>query len=233
MNDYESVSLDLWILDHPSEEEMKKVFLNMDIAMKYIHEHGYCIETFYPSEIEILNNELDHIQFKKLIELSHDPSIRKNMIQEDIFNSALMQIGMYFYSEDLGLTIHDILKNLTPTVIKDNFDAYTQFIPNDDIPYYRGVIMRNASVYLFEFIEQKNVRELEQLEKELGEEKDNSSKQLYMNKRTNYNNRINDSIYRQINGLKDAAFINTLIIPTIILVVGIIVALIFWLMSIF
>ena len=76
-NNYESIPLDLWILGSPSEEEIRTVFLNMDKALKYIHEHGYCVDVFYPSEIEILNNELDHIQFKKLVELSKNSVIRK------------------------------------------------------------------------------------------------------------------------------------------------------------
>lgn len=230
MNNFESVSLDIWLMEHPSEDEMRTVFLNMDMALKYIHDHGYCIEVFYPSEIEILNNELDHIQFKKLIELSNDPSIRKNMIKEDIFNSALMQIGMYFYSDGLGLSIYEILNNLKPDILRENFDSYSQVVPSGDIPYYRGVVTRGASVYFTEFALEKRNRELQELERELGEESD-KSKTLSIEKRTAYNDKINDNIYRQINGLKDAAFVNTLIIPTVILIIGVTIALVVWFIS--
>ena len=91
-SDYESISLDQWIGMHHSEEELEGVFLNLDRALKYIHDHGYCIEVFYPTEINVLNNEVDHIQFKKLMELSSDFSTRKEMIKEDIFNSSLILI---------------------------------------------------------------------------------------------------------------------------------------------
>ena len=64
---YESISLAEWLSNHPSEEEIRTVFLNMDRALKYIHDHGYCIEVFYPTEIQILGNEIYHIQFKKLL----------------------------------------------------------------------------------------------------------------------------------------------------------------------
>lgn len=230
MNNYDSISLDIWINNHPSEEEMRVVFLNMDMALKYIHDHGYCIDVFYPTEIEILNNELDHIQFKKLVELSKDPSNRQNMIKEDIFNSSLMQIGMYFYSEGLGLSIYEILASLKPEILKENFDAYSEVIPNGDVPYYRGVILRGASVYFNEFAIEKRNRELLELEKELGEDK-SKVKALTIDKKAEYTNKINDAIYRQINGLKDAAFINTLIIPTVILMIGVIIALILWFIS--
>ena len=165
-DNYESIPLDLWIMNHPKEEDIRTVFINMDIALKYIHEHGYCIEVFYPSEIEILNNELDHIQFKKLIELSRDPAIKQQMIKEDLFNSALMQIGLYFYSDGLGLSINTILYNLKPEILKENFDAYSQVIPEGDTPYYRGIILRGATVYLCEFVQEKNNRELQELEKQ-------------------------------------------------------------------
>ena len=53
---YESISLAEWLSNHPSEEEIRTVFLYMDRALKYIHDHGYCIEVFYPTEIQILGN---------------------------------------------------------------------------------------------------------------------------------------------------------------------------------
>ena len=94
-NSYECMSLSDWISSHHSEDELREVFLNMDIALKYIHDHGYCIEVFYPSEINILYNKPNYVQFRKLIELSSNPIIKKNMIKEDIFNSSLIQIGIY------------------------------------------------------------------------------------------------------------------------------------------
>ena len=231
-NNYESIPLDLWIMGHPKEEDIRTVFTNMDIALKYIHEHGYCIEVMYPSEIEILNNELDHIQFKKLIELSKDPIIRKEMIREDIFNSALMQIGLYFYSDGLGLTINQIINNLKPEIVKENFEAYSQVVPGGDIPYYRGVILRNASVYFSDFVAEKGDRELRDLMKEIGDEAESKDKTLSFEKRSLANNSINDNIYKQINGIKDAAFVSTLAIPTLVLIIAIIIVIFVWILSI-
>lgn len=229
---YESIPLDLWIMDHPSEEDIRTVFLNMDIALKYIHEHGYCVEVFYPSEIEILNNQLNHIQFKKLIELSKNPSIRQTMIKEDLFNSALMQIGLYFYSDGLGLTINDILSNLKPDILKENFDAYSEVVPSGDIPYYRGIITRGASVYFSDFALERRNRELQDLEKQLGEDTSAKEKELMLQQSAHMNDRINDNIYKQINGIKDAAFISTLVVPSLALVIMAIVIIFIWIMSI-
>ena len=49
-----AISLDDWIKSYRDEEEMREIFLNMDRAMKYVHDHGYCIKSFHPKEIEII-----------------------------------------------------------------------------------------------------------------------------------------------------------------------------------
>ena len=218
----ESATLEQWVQAHYSEEELRSIFLNMDRALKYIHDHGYCIEVFYPTEIKVLNNETDHIQFNKLVELSSDPDIRREMIREDIFNSSLIQVGIYSKS----------LKYLNPEFLKENFDDFSQFIPQDDIPYYRGVIQRGASVYFCEFAIEKRKRDLEALEKELGE---NGGKELIKvpDNEDITNNKINDQIYIQINGMRDAAFVNLLLIPTIILGVLLVFGIVSWLISYF
>jgi hypothetical protein len=224
----ESVTLNEWMQFHHNEEEIRSLFLNMDRALKYIHEHGYCIEVFYPSEIEILNNEIDHIQFKKLVQLSSNESNRMQMIKEDVFNSTLIQIGLYSNS----------LKYITPDFLKDNFDSFIQFIPQGDVPYYRGVVQRGASAYFCEYALAKRNRDLEELEKQLDGDGGNSSgKQLYKSSNQNIgvdsmtNDKINDSIYRQINGLRDSAFINILILPTISLLMILIFGVIAWVFS--
>ena len=76
------------------------------------------------------------------------------MIKEDIFNSSLIQVGIYSKS----------LKYLNPEFLKENFDDFPQFIPQGDVPYYRGVIQRGASVYFCEFALEKRKRDLEDLE---------------------------------------------------------------------
>ena len=122
-----SVTLSEWVKLHSSVDEKQSVFLNMDRALKYIHEHGYCIEVFHPSEIYVLNNEDKYIQFKKLIELSKDPIISKNMIKEDILNSALIQLAIY---SNISISYINI------DFIKEQFDSFILFLPNTDVPYY-------------------------------------------------------------------------------------------------
>ena len=82
-------------ISYPSDDEMRSVFLNMDRALKYIHEHDYCIEIFHPSYIDVLNNSDDYIQFNQLLKMPLDNNISRKIIQEDIFRSSFIQIGIY------------------------------------------------------------------------------------------------------------------------------------------
>ncbi len=225
MNDeYGSIALDEWVSSHPTDDEMRSVFLNMDRALKYIHEHGYCIEIFHPSCIDVLNNSDTYIQFKKLIELSKDSITRKKMIQEDIFHSSLIQIAFYLKMGDLN--------QLNPDFLKDNFDEVSQFLPSEDVPYYRGVIQRGASVYFCEYALEKRNRDLAELEKQLGE--DSSNEKIYLKENISMtNDSVNDIIYKQINGLKDRAFIHTLLIPAIMLSLLLLFGVVLWVFSLF
>ena len=207
-NEVESVTLLEWVNSHRSEDEMRSLFLNMDRALKYIHEHGYCIDVFYPTEINVLNNDDKYIQFKKLVELSKDYEIAKEMKREDIYRSSVIQIGLYTNS----------LNHLNPEFLKEQFDSFAQFIPQDDVPYYRGVIQRGASVYYCEYSLERRKRDLEDLEKQLGEEKNvtpinNPSDAEIINKK------VNDQIYRQINGMSEAAFLNIALIPIFVMII--------------
>ena len=227
-NEFESVTMVEWIKSHYHEDELRSLFLNMDVALKYIHDHGYCIEVFYPTEIKILNNDVKQIQFNKLIELSSDFSLRKEAIKEDIFRSALIQIGIY----------SNCLNNLRPEFLKEYFDSFSQFIPSGDVPYYRGVIQRGAAVYLCEYAAEKNNRDLQELEAQLESEGGKGEgKSLIKSTNKNIgvssisNDSINDKIYKQISGMNEAAFVNLLIIPTIVLCMILVFTFITWILS--
>lgn len=210
-NSVESVTLQEWVSTHHSEDEMRSIFLNMDRALKYIHEHGYCIDVFYPTEINVLNNNDNYVQFKKLVELSREYDIAKEMIKEDIFRSSLIQIGMYSNS----------LNHINPNFVKENFDSFAQFIPQDDVPYYRGVIQRGASVYYCEYSVERRKKDLEDLERQLGEvnEADKKVIETTPSNAEMTNKKVNDMIYRQINGIGEAAFTNITLIPIVILMI--------------
>lgn len=211
----EAVSLSSWIGSFRDEEEMREIFLNMDRAMKYIHDRGYCVQSFDPNNIKILNNSIDQIKFD-ILPLPEDYTERKKYVKEDIYNSSFIQIGLYA----------KCLPYLKKDFLKANFDRFSEFLPSGDVPYYRGVIDRGASVYFCEYASEKANRDLAELERELGEDGKMLSSSVPKFDNTRVNDRINDSIYKQLSNRKDAAFVTFLIFPTALLVLGVVLALI-------
>lgn len=211
----EAVSLSSWIGSFRDEEEMREIFLNMDRAMKYIHDRGYCVQSFDPNNIKILNNSIDQIKFD-ILPLPEDYTDRKKYVKEDIYNSSFIQIGLYA----------KCLPYLKKDFLKANFDRFSEFLPSGDVPYYRGVIDRGASVYFCEYASEKANRDLAELERELGEDGKMLSSSVPKFDNTRVNDRINDSIYKQLSNRKDAAFVTFLIFPTALLVLGVVLALI-------
>lgn len=221
-NSNEAVSLSSLIGSFRDEEEMREIFLNMDRAMKYLHDRGYCVKTFDPRSIYILNNSVDQIKLETL-PLPDDYAERKKYIKEDIYNSSFIQIGLY--SKCLPYLKRDFLKS--------NFDRFCEFLPEGDVPYYRGVVDRGASVYFCEYAMEKANRDLAALEKELAE--DGMGLPQTKNKKpfteVSVNDKINDSIYKQLSNRREAAFVTFLLFPTALLVLGVVLALISLLVS--
>lgn len=202
-----------WIVQHPTQEEMQEVFLNMDRALKYLHEHNYCVKVFYPSTISVLNNKSDHIWFKELMEMPNEEYEKKEIIREDIFSSAFIQIGIYSKT----------LKHLTPDFLRNNFDEFTIYLPSDDVSYYRGIIQRGASIYYSEYAEEKSKRQLKELEAQIDEGGSDKGKAMQLSSNHNIgispisNDSINDKIYRQLNKMDDSAFISSVLSITLLL----------------
>ena len=191
-----------------TEEQLKEVFINLDKALKYIHNHGYYIASFDPRQIELINGETNKVKFNKLLPLPMDYSKSNEMKKSDIFLSSCLQIGLYT----------NTLKYLNVDYLKDNFDAFAANMPSDDVPYYRGVIERGASVYLCEFLNEKSVRDLKKLEEELGEV--NEVPEVNRDNIDDTNEDINDKIYKQISGLREAAFISYFTYPVVVFVIA-------------
>ncbi len=222
-SEQEAITLDEWILQHYTEDEMREVFINMDRALKYIHEHGYCIEEFHPSQIEILNNDEDYVRFKKIMKIPSNEADKQRIIQEDIYNSSLIQIGLYT----------KCLPYLTPTSLKENFEDLLQFVPAEDGPYYRGVVQRGASIYFCEYAYEKRNRDLVELEKQLGDQVGDTAKALQKEKVDLANHSVNDIIYKNISDKKEYAYVSLIAIPVMIASLLMIYGLITWFVHMF
>lgn len=212
-----SVRLKEWVSYNHNEEEMRKLNYNMSKTMRYIHDKGYYIKTFNPKEIEIINPDtLSPIQYNTLIKST--PKELDDKKREDIYNLAFMQIGLY----------SDMLNNLKPWFLKENFEEFKFCIPEEDYPYYEGVIVRNANVYYYEFIDEKNKRDIRKLQEETGVS-NNKVSSFQKSKATSIGKAMTDKETRKLYSPIDkpeAAFVSFLILPIAMILLGIILSIV-------
>ena len=92
------------------------------------------------------------------------------------------------------------------------------------------MIQRGAAVYFSEFALEKMNRDLVQLEQQISESDGKKPKEVDYseNKKVDNlsNDKINDAIYKQISGYREAAFISGVLIPTLIVLSVILILLI-------
>ena len=187
-----------WLGRHRNQEDYRLLFLNLDCTLRYIHDHGYSVVSFLPSEIIVLNDSYDCVQFTHLVELPADFETREKIRKDDIFNSCFLQVALFC----------DMVDNLTPQLLRERFDVLASFLPYEDVPYYRGVVERGASIYLYEYrlaLLESNVPPVEEkrVPADLG---------AFLQK----NYRTNSLIYGKISKSPNAAFVHFLIVPTIV-----------------
>ncbi|MBQ2639583.1 MAG: hypothetical protein IJF92_02350 [Bacilli bacterium] len=232
----ENITFEQWFNRVHSDDELEELFVNMDLAMKYIHDRGYCINSFSPKEIEILNNSLSQVKFDTLLKMPRDISDKQELVKEDIYNAAFLQIGAYMNNISTSnfhdQSISDFLSNMQPSFLRDNFESFSPFIPENLFPYYNGVVRRGASVYLHQYIEEKKKRDLNNLEREIGGESGNTNSNVRseskgralvksngLGKLIDDNREVNSSIYSQLNRA-DAAFVTAFVIPIVMVLFG-------------
>ncbi len=221
-----SISLSEWIKEGHTDEELRELFFYMDLAMRYLHNKNYSIKSFNPKEIELVNSSIQQIKYSVVLEMPREIEVQRELIKEDIFASAFLQVGIYTNC------LEYMYRN--PNIVKDEFTQYALFLPQEDVPYYQGVIVRGATgVYFSEYVDKKREQDLERLEKEIASSDGGMGRSLVKsNGHSIYagdlerQNKINDSIYGQLNSLKEAAFVSFLLFPTIVLILGIVITLI-------
>lgn len=208
--------------DQSDPDKLKKLYYNMSTTMKYIHEQDYCVKSFNLNDIEILNTEnLSPIRYKTVVKMPAEEE--EQLTKEDIYNLAFINIGIY----------SNTLEHLKPQFLKDNFDLFAEFLPEDDVPYYKGIIERGASVYYCDYVVEKTKRQMQTLQKEVGEDEISSGIGIQKSKKTAIGSAFADKetrdLYKGLDDSKQAAFTNFLILPVAMILLGIVLSIILFL----
>lgn len=229
------MTLSEWLQKYHMQEDLQNLFVNMDIAMKYIHDQGFYIESFALDRIKLLNDSIRLIRFENLAPFPNDITQQKELVRNNIFWSAVLQIGVYanciqYFNTD------------TMQFLKENFNQFSMFLPQEDVPYYKGVIERGASVYYSAFVGERKKRELKELDKQLSGVdggvnsrgkvlvKSNGLAELSAEDLIPHNEKENGVIYKDLSK-KEAAFARALIYPIMILIFGLTILLLSYLLQ--
>lgn len=229
------MTLSEWLQKYHMQEDLQNLFVNMDIAMKYIHDQGFYIESFALDRIKLLNDSIRLIRFEILAPFPNDITQQKELVRNNIFLSAVLQIGVYanciqYFNTD------------TMQFLKENFNQFSMFLPQEDVPYYKGVIERGASVYYSAFVGERKKRELKELDKQLsGVDGGVNSRGKVLVKSNGlaepsaedlipHNEKENGVIYKDLSK-KEAAFARALIYPIMILIFGLTILLLSYLLQ--
>ncbi len=220
----EAITLNDWLKDYRTNEQLQNLFVNMDIAMKYIHDQGYYISSFALDRIALLNQSVRQIQFQELAPLPYDILQQKKVVRDNIFMASILHLGLY------AKCLQHFTMNTIPA-IKDNFQQFVIFLPPEDVPYYSGIIEKGASVYYSEYVGERKKRDLQNLEKAVSpNDGAGRGKSLVKTTGTNYtaenflphNEEANKIIYAGL-ARKEAAFARALIYPILVFVLGFVV----------
>ena len=229
------MTLSEWLQKYHMQEDLQNLFVNMDIAMKYIHDQGFYIESFALDRIKLLNDSIRLIRFENLAPFPNDITQQKELVRNNIFLSAVLQIGVYanciqYFNTD------------TMQFLKENFNQFSMFLPQEDVPYYKGVIERGASVYYSAFVGERKKRELKELDKQLSGVdggvssrgkvlvKSNGLAELSAEDLIPHNEKENGVSYKDLSK-KEAAFARALIYPIMILIFGLTILLLSYLLQ--
>jgi len=217
----EEVTLKDWLSEPHTKEEYQSLFLVMDMTMHYIHDKGYGVlnkrnQEGYPlldtSRVKIITGKLHPQVLFSDIDIV-DPSYQRELVHDNIYSNAYLAIKTYAGFQE----------ELNHTFLKKNFREFELFLPEEDIPYYRGVIERDASVYYAEYVQKRTQREIEREGGVItGQAHGNS-----LSKSTEIGRQIAGE-YSNLDNSSMAAFVHLYIFPAIIILLSMLIPIIAW-----
>lgn len=179
-----------------SDEQRQQLIFLMDITMKNLHINNYYVANFHPDYILVYENKSGlNIDYRSVTHGCND-----FFKQQNIFYLSCFAIGVYS-------TCLKYINPKEPNFLIENFNEFAQLVPSDDVPYYRGVIVRGSSVYYSDFVKARKEQEISSIQSVT-----NSSNGITLTKST---------LIGKMNAKEDldqSAFISILLFPILMLV---------------
>lgn len=210
-NDASICTLREWLLEHNVNKdkdkdipEFKNLIYHLDFTMKNLHHAGEFITSFNIDDILVSGQFVKYTRTSKLYYEDRDYLIHKNIIYLSCF-----ALGVY----------NDCLNYINPdnlSGIKENFSAFSMFIPEDVVPYYKGIFQRDANVYLSDYVKAKVERDRIRDVSMLNQDGSSNNKNISTYSKSTLAGRL----FADDN---KAAFIQLVLFPVIILLLAILI----------
>ncbi len=209
-----------WQEHYHTTEEYQQLFYTMDLTMKTLHQYNYQITNFNPTNITVGTNENEqtYIMYQQVAPLNSNQSLTD--IHQNMYNFAFLQVGIY----------SNTLDYLTPTFLKDNFDRFTIFLPQDDVSYFRKLLVQKGHFYYSDYKNAQNEQKLAVLNKEMAEDTAQGKAQHRAQTKTKA------TAAGKLYGLPDekegmGAFVQYYLLPFLIFSLSLLIPLIAWLFA--
>lgn len=222
INKGEIINLNDWFLDERNDEAKRELFVGVSDAQKSLNDIGYGIGSFNFNDIYLEDGDSRKAQFGIVNPLPEDIEEKRKVVSNEIFILALMQIGIY----------SDCLNNITSNSVRDNFDLFSPFLPAEDIPYFKSVVAdhfdnKSRCVYFCDYARELYKRTPNN--ENTDSEQTNSDSKVLSKRNGNKLVEVLDEFKpKDINGNKNAAYINFIIIPLGVIIAGIALTIISW-----
>ncbi len=200
-------TLDDWMHEYHNLDEYQSMFYLMSLTMKYIHSHNYQITNFNPNKIvfetsdDVTSHPETYVIYQNIESFGDDPV--KDM-HNNMYNLAFLQVGIY----------SSTLPYLKPDFLKENFNQFKPFLPEDDIIYYQRVLVNNNYFYYNDYRDQKNQQQIDALTKQTNSGSGDRSKTSQLTKATaagklyNFDDKDNNPM---------AAFVSRFLLPFLVI----------------
>lgn len=227
-NNFKTMTLNQFINTYNSSSEkdvpiINDMLLAMDKKMQMYHDHNYVITSFdinktyiYEAEDKYGNLIFD-ADYSEYMPIDQSQST----VKDNVFYLACLAVGIY----------NNCLSYIDPSnpkFLKENFNLFAENMPQEVVPYYRGIIERGFSVYLNEFVDSRNQQEIAKMQEEA---KRMAEEEAEKKKKQNISStpKVKPNSAWGING--DAAFSAIAFFPIVFLLLGVIIPIIFLIFS--
>ncbi|MCI8548198.1 MAG: hypothetical protein HFJ38_04850 [Bacilli bacterium] len=204
-------SLKSWLDDHNINKsddlrELKNIFYNMDLQMRNLHSKNYFITSFSIDSIFI---DMGGVSFRFFGLMDSDD--KEHYINQNIYYLACLEFAIYC----------DCLNYINPDnreYLKNNFNDFSLFLPDDVSSYYEGVFVKDLYIYLSDFIHAK-------INRDRGIDYYNDSNSSNVGKGTSLTKSTLAGKLMSDNDNKSAAFVRIFLFPFILLFLSILIPL--------